>query len=257
MTQDRYATYPSLAGRSVFITGGASGIGASLVAHFAQAGARVAYVDLDEAAAASLNRALSQAGLPEPWFQPVDITHTNALQESIMAAAAANGPIRVLINNAANDDRHDVEGLTPAYWEERLAINLTPHVFAAQAVAPGMKAAGGGSIINMGSITWMIGQAEMPGYSAAKAAITGLTRVLARRWGGDDIRVNCLMPGAILTDRQRRLWLTPEYEAEVLSRQCLKRHLLPEEVARLALFLAADDSAAITGQNYIIDGGWV
>lgn len=257
MNEDRYARYPSLADRSVFVTGGASGIGASLVAHLVQAGARVAYVDLDEAAAAGLNQALTQAGLPEPWFRRIDITQTNALQEAILSAAGAHGPIRVLINNAASDDRHDVEDLTLAYWQDRLAVNLTPHVFAAQAVAPGMKAAGGGSIINMGSITWMIGQADMPGYSAAKAAITGLTRALARRWGPDGIRVNCLMPGAVLTDRQRRLWLTPAYEAEVLSRQCLKRHLLPEEVARLALFLAADDSSAMTGQNYIIDGGWV
>lgn len=257
MTDDAYARYPSLVDRPVFITGGASGIGASLVAHFAQAGARVAYIDLDTAAAATLNTALERAGLNSPWFQRVDVTQTNALQEAIMAAAAALGPIRVLVNNAANDDRHDIEALTLAYWDERLAINLTPHVFAAQAVAPGMKAAGGGSIINMGSITWVIGQAEMPGYSTSKAAISGLTRALARRWGADGIRVNCLMPGAILTDRQRRLWLTPDYEAEVLTRQSLKRHLRPEEVARLALFLAADDASAITGQNYIVDGGWV
>jgi D-xylose 1-dehydrogenase len=161
------------------------------------------------------------------------------------------------VNNAASDDRHTFAEVTPEYWDERMAVNLRHQFFATQAVAPGMAAAGGGSIINMSSIAWMIPSTGLPAYVTAKAGIVGLTRTLARELGGANIRVNCVLPGAIMTERQRRLWMTPEYLAEIMQRQSLKRELMPEEVARLVMFLAADDSAGITGQNFVIDGGWV
>lgn len=251
------ARYPSLAGRAVFITGGATGIGAALVQAFAAQDARVGFVDVNEDAGATLADELAAGGRPQPWFSRCDVTDPPALLDAIAAAAGALGPIRVLVNNAANDDRHALSDITPEYWRERLAVNLDHHLFASQAVAPGMAAAGGGAIVNMGSITWVIGQGDLPAYGTAKAGIVGLTRALARRLGEDNIRVNCVMPGAILTDRQKRLWLNPDYEAEILARQCLKRHLAPDDVARLVLFLASDDAAAITSQSYIVDGGWV
>jgi NAD(P)-dependent dehydrogenase (short-subunit alcohol dehydrogenase family) len=163
----------------------------------------------------------------------------------------------VLVNNAGSDDRHTFAEVTPEYWDQRIAVNLKHQFFAAQAVAPAMTAAGGGAIINMSSIAWMIPSSSLSVYTTAKAAIVGMTRSLAHDLGSARIRVNCVLPGAILTERQRRLWMSPEYEKEVLSRQCIKRHILPEEVARLVLFLAADDSQAMTNQNYIIDGGWI
>jgi NAD(P)-dependent dehydrogenase (short-subunit alcohol dehydrogenase family) len=179
------------------------------------------------------------------------------LHEAIAAITRTCGAPRVLVNNAGSDDRHTFAEVTPEYWDQRIAVNLKHQFFAAQAVAPGMKAAGGGAIINMSSIAWMIPSANLSVYTTAKAAIVGMTRSLAHELGEGGIRVNCVLPGAILTERQRRLWMSPEYEREVLSRQCIKRHILPEEVARLVLFLAADDSDAITNQNYIIDGGWI
>ena len=251
------ARYPSLAGRAVFITGGATGIGASFVQAFVGQRARVGFVDVNETAAAALVDEIAARGDPRPWFARCDVTDPSALADAVSAAGAALGPIRVLVNNAANDDRHALDDITPDYWRDRLAINLDHHLFASQAAAPGMAAAGGGAIINMGSITWVIGQGDLPAYSTAKAGIVGLTRALARRLGQDGIRVNCVMPGAILTERQKRLWLTPEYEAEIMARQCLKRHLGPDDVARLVLFLASDDASAITSQSYIVDGGWV
>lgn len=253
----RWASYPSLAGRSVFVTGGGSGIGAEIVAAFAACDARVAFVDLAEAPSRALTASLAAAGYPEPLFLKADVTDIDALTAAIGTAAERHGPVTVLVNNAASDDRHEITDLTPDYWRQRMAVNLDHHVFAAKAVHPGMKAAGGGSIINMGSIAWAVGHPEMPAYVAAKAAILGLTKGLARAFGPADIRVNCVMPGAILTDRQKTLWMTPEYEREILDRQCLKRHLMPDEVARFVLFLAADDSSAMTGQGYVIDGGWL
>ena len=251
------ARYPSLAGRAVFITGGATGIGAAFVQAFAAQRARVGFVDINEGAAAALADEIAARGDPRPWFRRCDVTDPPALADAVAAAGATVGPIRVLVNNAANDDRHSLDDVTPDYWRQRLAINLDHHLFASQAVAPGMAAAGGGAIVNMGSITWVIGQGDLPAYSTAKAGIVGLTRALARRLGEDRIRVNCVMPGAILTERQKRLWLTPDYEAEIMARQCLKRHLAPDDVARLVLFLASDDASAITSQSYIVDGGWV
>jgi NAD(P)-dependent dehydrogenase (short-subunit alcohol dehydrogenase family) len=167
------------------------------------------------------------------------------------------GPIRVLVNNAAHDERHSIESVTPEYWDDRFAVNLRHQFFAAQAVAPGMAAAGGGSIINLGSTSWMVGQGGMPAYLSAKAAVAGLTRALARDFGPKHIRVNSVVPGWIMTERQIALWLTPEGEQELLRRQCLKRKLKPEDVARMVLFLASDDSDACTSQAFIVDGGWV
>ncbi len=251
------AIYPSLKARSVFITGGGSGIGASLVRHFAAQGSKVAFVDIAKEASEATVAAIEADGHEKPAFLLCDLRDIEALRAAITKAAEINGPITVLVNNAAHDERHAIESVTPDYWDERMAINLRHQFFAAQAVVPMMKAAGGGSIINFGSTSWMIGQGGMPGYTAAKSAIMGLTRGLARDLGPDDIRVNSIAPGWIMTERQVELWLTSEGERELMARQCLKRKLYPDDVARLALFLASDDSNAMTNQTYICDGGWV
>jgi NAD(P)-dependent dehydrogenase (short-subunit alcohol dehydrogenase family) len=247
--------YPSLAGRTVFVSGGGSGIGAALVGAFARQGCQVAFCDLDEAASAALVAALADEGLPKPWFVTCDVRDIAAYQHTLSRAAADLGPIRVLLNNAGNDARHDLAGLTPEYWHNCLAVNLNHHVFAIQQVAPGMAAAGGGAIINLGSISWMRGRPNLVGYTTAKAAIMGLTRTLARELGQDNIRVNALVPGAIATPRQEALWRNPSEDQRFIDLQCLKFRLLPEHVAKSALFLAADDSQGITGQNLIVDAG--
>ncbi len=252
-----FARYPSLKDRTVFISGGASGIGASLVGHFAAQGAKVGFIDLADEAAGALCDSIAESGPARPWYRHCDITDIPALQAAIADCAADLGPVRTLISNAASDDRHPVAEVTPDYWTGRMAVNLDHQFFAAQAVAPAMAAAGGGAIVNMGSIAWQLGFPELTAYAAAKAAILSMTKSLARAWGPDEIRVNCILPGAILTERQRRLWMTPDYEAEVMKAQSLKRHLMPDEVARLALFLASDDASAMTGQGYVIDGGWI
>jgi NAD(P)-dependent dehydrogenase (short-subunit alcohol dehydrogenase family) len=256
MSSDSFARYPSLRDRVVLITGGGSGIGAAMVEQFALQGARVAFLDRAEESSLALVKKLSKVPSP-PIFLLCDLTDIAALRACIKKAEAQLGPVRVLVNNAASDDRHKLAEVTPEYWDERMAVNLRHHFFAIQASAPGMTAAGGGSIINMSSIAWMIPSTGLPAYIVAKAGIVGLTRTMAHELGASNIRVNAVLPGAILTERQRRLWWTPEYEAEILARQCLKRTLTPDEVARLMLFLAADDSSAITNQSYVIDGGWV
>jgi NAD(P)-dependent dehydrogenase (short-subunit alcohol dehydrogenase family) len=190
-------------------------------------------------------------------FSHCDLTDIQALRSAIKRIEAQFGPVRVLVNNAANDDRHKFSEVTPEYWDERMSVNLRHHFFAIQAVAPEMTRAGGGSIINMSSIAWLIPSTGLPAYVTAKAGIVGLTRTLARELGSSNIRVNCVSPGAVMTERQRRLWMTPEYLGEIMQRQSLKRELMPEDVARLVLFLASDDSRMITGQNFVIDGGWV
>jgi NAD(P)-dependent dehydrogenase (short-subunit alcohol dehydrogenase family) len=253
----KFATYPSLEGRSVLITGGGSGIGAAMVEQFAIQGAKVAFLDLNEQASNDLVEELTPRSAYPPLFQFCDLKDIGALREAVAAVTRSCGAPRVLVNNAGSDDRHTFAEVTPEYWDQRIAVNLKHQFFATQAVAPGMKAAGVGSIINMSSIAWMIPSANLSVYTTTKAAIVGMTRSLAHDLGDAGIRVNCVLPGAILTERQRRLWMSPEYEREVLSRQCIKRHILPEEVARLVLFLAADDSASMTNQNYIIDGGWI
>ncbi len=255
--QERYASYPSLRGRTVLVTGGATGIGASLVEHFAGQGSRVAFLDHDEASGRALAGSLTTKSTRAPLFLPCDLTDVAALRAAMAEAASRLGPVQVLVNNAASDDRHRFEEVTPEYWDQRMAVNLRHYFFAAQAVAPAMRTARGGSIVNLGSIAWVIPSTGLPAYVTAKAGIVGLTRTLAHELGADGVRVNCVMPGAIATERQKKLWLTPQYQAEILSRQALKRQLLPEDVARLVLFLAADDSEAVTSQSYVVDGGWV
>ncbi len=254
---ERFARYPSLRDAVVLITGGASGIGAAMVEQFACQGARVAFLDVADECAASLIEKLTAAASVPPTYVRCDLTKIEELRSSIRKIEDQLGTIRVLVNNAANDDRHKFDQVTPEYWDERMNVNLRHHFFATQAVTPGMVRAGGGSIINMSSISWMIPSTGLPAYIAAKAGIVGLTRTMSRELGGSNIRVNSISPGAIMTERQRRLWMTPAYLAEIMRNQALKRELVPDDVARLVLFLASDDSSAITGQNFVIDGGWV
>jgi NAD(P)-dependent dehydrogenase (short-subunit alcohol dehydrogenase family) len=257
LNKGRDARYPSLEGKVVLITGGASGIGASMVEHFAAQGSRVAFLDKDELSAVKLVETLSPHATHVPLFLPCDLADIAALRSAIREIEGKLGAVSGLVNNAARDDRHETPAVTPEYWDERMAVNLRHQFFATQAVLPGMTSAGGGSIINMSSISWIIPSTGLPAYVTAKAGIVGLTRTLSRELGSSNIRVNCVLPGAIMTERQRRLWMTPEYLADIMKAQALKRELLPEDVARLVLFLAADDSEMITGQNFIIDGGWV
>jgi NAD(P)-dependent dehydrogenase (short-subunit alcohol dehydrogenase family) len=246
------AGYPSLAGRTIFISGGGSGIGASIVERFAQQGSRVAFCDVaDEPAQALVARLV-----PAPVrYRHCDVRDIAALRAMLAGIETEWGPITVLVNNAARDDRHALESVTPEYWDDRLAVNLRHHFFAAQAVAPGMARAGGGSIINLGSVSWMRATPGMVAYTTAKAAIHGLTRTLARELGPQNIRVNCLVPGAIDTPRQRALWISPEMEREFLAQQCLKFRLNEDDVARGVLFLASDEARGMTGHNLIIDAG--
>jgi len=252
-----YARYPSLQGRAVLITGGATGIGESLVTHFARQGSRVAFLDIQSEPARGLADRLTAEGCPPPLFYHCDLTDISALRTSIERIHVTLGAIDVLVNNAANDQRHSIEEVTPDSWDHSVAINLRPHFFAVQAVLPAMRAAGRGSIVNMSSISWIIPTTGLPLYVAAKAAIVGLTRTLAHELGPAGIRVNAVLPGAIATERQKRLWYTPEGVQRILDNQALKRQIEPDEVARLVLFLAADDSSAITNQSYVVDAGWV
>lgn len=250
------AVYSDLAGKVVLVTGGASGIGASISRHFARQGSTVILFDLLREAGEALAGELTQVG-SAAHFQHVDLTDIPALRAAIEQAQARHGPVAILVNNAAHDERHPTESVTPDYWDDRIAVNLKHQFFAAQAVLPGMKAAGGGVIINFGSTSWMAGQGGMAAYTASKSGVIGLTRSLARDYGPDNIRVNAIAPGWIMTKRQIEKWLTPEGEAELMRRQCLKRRLVPDEVARFAVFLASDEASACTAQHYIVDGGWV
>lgn len=246
------AIYPSLQGKTVFITGGAMGIGEAFVKAFHGQGCKVAFVDLAKEAGEKLAKSLGGA----IWFRVCDVTDTTSLQDTVRAAGRELGPVTALINNAAHDERHKWEDVTPEYWDNRLAINLKHHFFAAQAAIPMMKDAGGGSIINMGSTSWKIGQGGMVAYTTAKSAMNGLTRSLARDLGPFNIRVNTLLPGWIMTERQLRLWVTPEGEQKIMEAQCLKRKLYPEDIAKVALFLASDEAGACTNQEFVADGGW-
>jgi D-xylose 1-dehydrogenase len=252
-----FAIYPSLRDRVIVVTGGASGIGEAIVEACAMQHAQVAFLDIQDAAAKSLTHRIESAGLPSPIYYHCDLTNIPALKQSLQKILDKFGTVDVLVNNASNDTRHAIEEVTPESWDDLIAANLKHQFFTAQAVIPAMQKAGRGSIINMSSIAWVIPSTGMPVYITAKAAIVGMTHTLAHELGRHNIRVNCVMPGAILTERQKRLWFTEAYEAEILESQALKRMLAPEEVARLILFLAADDSAAITNQSYIIDGGWI
>lgn len=248
------AIYPSLKGKRVFISGGGSGIGEGLVQAFAAQGARVAFCDILEAESAALAARLGDAEAA-PVFHRCDLRDIDALKAVMAQVEADFGGIDILINNAASDDRHRIEDVTPAYWDERMAVNLRHQFFAAQAAAPAMKRAGGGVILNFGSISWHLALPELALYETAKAAIEGMTRSLARDLGRDNIRVNCIIPGNVKTERQMK-WYTPEGEAEIVSQQCLNGRILPEDVAALALFLASDDARMCTGHGYFMDAGW-
>jgi NAD(P)-dependent dehydrogenase (short-subunit alcohol dehydrogenase family) len=255
--ETRYAVYPSLRGRVAFVSGGSTGLGAEFVASLAAQGVRVGFADIDTAGAERLLDQLGDADGPEPLFVRADVRDVGALRAAVAAVGDALGPISILVNNAANDERHDSATVDETAWDNAMAVNLRHHFFAIQAVVPGMRALGGGSIVNLGSISAHADFAGLPGYITAKAAIEGLTRTLARELGPDRIRVNCLIPGWILTERQLSRWITPETLAKVTQAQSLKDHVMPADVARLLLWLAADDSAMCTGQNWIVDGGWM
>ncbi|MEP1207568.1 MAG: SDR family oxidoreductase [Rhizobiaceae bacterium] len=246
-----FAVYPSLKGRVVFITGGASGIGADMVRSFCQQGAKVGFVDLDETASAALVLELDGAAS----YEICDLRNIEQLQSALAKLADRLGPATVLVNNAARDDRHNWREVTPDYWDERLASNLRHQFFAIQAVAPGMIEAGGGSIINMGSNSWWEAGGNMPAYTTSKAGIHGLTRTMARDLGAHRIRVNTVVPGWIMTERQKQLWVTEEAIEKHRERQCLKDLIDPIYVARMVLFLASDDAAMCTANNYMVEAG--
>ena len=250
------ARYPSLAGRTVFITGGGSGIGADIVAAFAAQGARVAFVDIAEAPSRALAERITAAGHAAPWWRVCDVRDIAALQAAIADAAAALGDFHTLVNNVANDDRHTLEAVTPEYYDERIAINQRPAFFAIQALVPGMKRLGGGSIVNLGSTGWQAKGAAFPIYSVAKSSVNGLTRGLAAALGPDRIRINTVSPGWVMTQRQIEKWLTPEGEKQLAQMQCLPDRMVGEDIANMVLFLAADDGRMCTAQEFKVDAGW-
>jgi NAD(P)-dependent dehydrogenase (short-subunit alcohol dehydrogenase family) len=251
-----FATYPSLADRVVLITGGASGIGADTVRAFAANSARVAFLDLQQEAGEELARELAATAAHPPLFMRCDVTDIPVLQAAIGTVRNRLGPVAVLVNNAADDNRRPVADVTQEYWDHAQDVNLRHHFFAAQAVHPHMKALGFGSIVNFSSIAWRFGAADMAPYATAKAAVVGLTFALARAFGPDNIRVNAVEPGAVITDRQRQLWYKTEASVDqVVQRQMIRRVLLGEEIARTVLFLAADDSRMITKQSITVDAG--
>ena len=248
------AVYPSLVGRKVIVSGGASGIGEGIVEAFVRQGAAVAFLDVLETEGAALVGRLGDASVA-PMFVRCDITDSADYASQIGELIARLGGCDVLVNNAANDDRHKLDEVTPAYWDERIAVNLKHQFFAAKAVIPAMRAAGRGSIVNLGSISWHLGMADLAVYQVAKAAIEGLTRSLAREVGRDGIRVNTIIPGNVVTPRQLQ-WYDPEGEAEIVAGQCLNGRILPFDVAAMALFLASDDARCCTAHNYWVDAGW-
>ncbi len=250
-----FATYPSLRDRVAFVSGGASGLGAEFVTQLAAQGASVAFVDVDVDRGKALEQALLDEG-SRALFLECDVRDIPALQAAIRRSAAQLGPIRVLVNNAANDQRDKVAEVDQALWDDRIAVNVRHHFFAAQAVADSMRDAGGGSIINLGSISAHIDLMDLPGYITAKAGVEGLTRTLAREYGPWRVRVNCIIPGWIMTEKQLTEWVTPEAEESIMRNQCLPDKVYPDDVARLLLWLAADDSRACTAQRWIVDGGW-
>ena len=245
-----FATYPSLRDRAVLVTGGASGIGASVVAHFREQGARVAFIDLAAEAGA---RVAAETG---SVFVAADLTDIAALRAAVAEATAAVGAPSVLVNNAAHDERHDWASVTPEYWNDRLAVNLSHQFFATQAVAPGMVAAGQGAIVNLGSISWRIGMGGMPAYVASKAAIEALTHSFAADLGPHGVRVNCVLPGWVMTERQLALWVNAETDALLARVQRLPGRIVPADVARMVLWLAAEDSRMVTNQVFTVDAGW-
>ena len=250
------AVYPSLKGRTVLVTGGGSGIGESIVEHFAAQGAKTAFLDVKEKESKALVARLRRKRRTV-HFEPCDLTDIAALRAAIRSVRKAFGPITVLVNNAANDQRHALEDVTPEYFDERIAVNLRHHLFAIQAVVADMKRARNGAIVNIGSNSWMVAVGGLPVYTAAKAGVLGLTRGLARDLGKHNIRINHVAPGWIMTKRQLDLWATPEALARLMEDQCLPRRLYPDDIARAVLFFASDEASAATNQTYIFDGGWL
>ena len=251
------AKYGSLQGKRVLITGGGSGIGESLVAEFAAQGALVAFVDIAVEASEALCRRLAEAGLTAPIFRHCDITDIPSLQAVMAELADKLGDFDILVNNAANDQRHQAQDVTLEYWNERIAINQRPMFFTCQAVFEGMKRQGGGSIINVSSISWHMKSGGYPVYATTKAAVVGLTRGLARDFGAHNIRVNTVTPGWVMTQRQIDLWVDDAAEVEIKKSQCLPSKLMPQDIAAMVLFLASDDGAMCSSQEFIVDAGWV
>ena len=246
------AIYTDLKDKVVVVTGGAGGIGAAIVRAFHAQGSKVGCLDIDVARGEALTAELGDGAL----FVPCDLTDIPALKAAVGKVRDAFGPIDILVNNAAHDERHETLEVTEAYWDGRMAVNLKHQFFAAQAGLPDMKAAGKGAIINLGSTSWIIGQGGMAAYTACKSAVIGLTRSLARDFGPFGVRVNAIAPGWIMTERQLELWVTPETEKDIYANQCLKRRLVPDDIARVAVFMCSDEAGAITNQHYVVDGGW-
>lgn len=256
MDLSAFATYPSLRDKAVFVTGGGSGIGAAIVEAFIAQNCRVAFVDIAEAPSRKLCDDLRGEYGVAPRFTPCDISDVAALQAAIAEAGRDLGGLSVLVNNAANDMRHDWRSVTAESWDERMAVNLRPMFFAIQAVVPQMQNLGGGSIVNLGSISWKLSMAGMPAYVTAKAAVHGLTRGMARELGRDGIRVNTVLPGWVMTERQLKLWLDEAGERLLERSQCLPGRIQPADLARMVLFLASDDARMCTAQDFTVDGGW-
>ena len=251
------AIYPSLQNKVVVITGGASGIGENIVEHFIMQKSRVAFLDIEEKLGNDLVNKLDNKYNLKATFIKCNLKNINEIRKSVQLIREQIGPIYTLVNNAANDERHDLDSVTPEYWDDRMSINLKHYFFTTQAVYKDMKKIGSGTIINIGSFSWMLAQGGMPGYTTAKSAIMGLTRTLARDLGEYNIRVNCVVPGWIVTERQKKMWLTPEIEKKQLERQCIKRMLKPDDISKAVLFFASDQSSGCTAQNYVVDGGIV
>ena len=255
MDLSNFAHYPSLKDKAVFITGGGSGIGAAITECFLAQGSRVAFVDIDEDASRKLCTELKVQYRREPLFLKCDIRDIAALRQAIAEAASQVGLFNVLVNNAANDMRHNWREVEPDYWDDRMAINLRPFFFTIQAIAPMMQKLGGGSIVNFGSISWKIASGNLPAYVSAKAAVHGLTRAMARELGQTNIRVNTVLPGWVMTERQLKLWLDAEGQARIDRSQCLKDRVMPVDLARMVLFLASEDARMCSAQEFTVDGG--
>tara|TARA_B100000780_G_scaffold160521_1_gene112183 strand:+ start:158 stop:940 length:783 start_codon:yes stop_codon:yes gene_type:complete len=256
--EEKYAYYPSLENRGVLISGGGSGIGAEIVRCFAKQGGKVGFVDIDDSSSMELIKQLQSAGVKHaPIYHKVDVTDIDTYIDSIKCFEDELGGIYTLVNNAANDQRHSIVDITPEYWRSQIAVNLDHQFFAAQAVSEGMKSRGRGAIINMGSCSWRLGLGQLSAYVTAKAAIEGLTNGMARELGSEDIRVNCVIPGFIKTDRQVKLWLTSELEKTILDGQCLKELIEPKYVSNIVSFLASDDARMCSSGTYTVDGGWI
>jgi NAD(P)-dependent dehydrogenase (short-subunit alcohol dehydrogenase family) len=250
------ANYPSLRNKVVLVTGGAAGIGESIVKNFLEQGSKVAFLDKDAQLGNALVENLNIYD-HKALFKECDLIDILDLQNKIKEIQNELGPISILVNNAGNDERHNIDDVTPEFWDNRMHVNLRHYFFTAQSIYKDMKKLGKGSIINIGSYSWMLAQGGMPGYTTAKSAIMGLTRTLARDLGVYNIRVNCVVPGWIITERQKKLWLTPEIEKETVDRQCIKRLLNPDDISKTVLFFASDQSSGISAQNYVVDGGIV